>query len=87
MAGRGTSKQALNIVDRPLSKNKEVGNSLSVAGHKKAEIICVPWLPTTHYMATLQVPTVSLSAFAYLFSELIQYAMDRASSTTDLEER
>lgn len=38
-------------------------------------------------MATLQVPTVSLSAFAYLFSELIQYAMDRASSTTDLEER
>ncbi|MEW5298598.1 MAG: hypothetical protein WDW38_000673 [Sanguina aurantia] len=56
MAGRGTSKQALNIVDRPLSKSKEV-------------------------------PTVSLSAFAYLFSELIQYAMDRASSTTDLEER
>mmetsp|Transcript_13738 Transcript_13738/g.29539 ORF Transcript_13738/g.29539 Transcript_13738/m.29539 type:complete len:197 (+) Transcript_13738:184-774(+) len=35
----------------------------------------------------LEIPTVSLSAFAYLFSELIQYAMDRANSTGDLEER
>lgn len=35
----------------------------------------------------VQVPTVSLSAFAFLFSELIQYTMDRATSTADLEER
>lgn len=33
------------------------------------------------------VPTVSLSAFAYLFSELISYAMDRAASITELEDR
>jgi trafficking protein particle complex subunit 5 len=35
----------------------------------------------------LDVPTVSLSAYAYLFSELISYAMDRAASVTELEER
>eukprot|EP00882_Tetradesmus_deserticola_P015907 GHRQ01016963.1.p1 GENE.GHRQ01016963.1~~GHRQ01016963.1.p1 ORF type:complete len:203 (+),score=77.37 GHRQ01016963.1:626-1234(+) len=35
----------------------------------------------------LDIPTVSLSAFAYLFSELISYAMDRAASITELEER
>lgn len=33
------------------------------------------------------VPTVSLSAFAFLFSEIISYAMDRAASVTELEER
>lgn len=38
-------------------------------------------------MPCLQIPTVSLSAFAYLFSELIQYTIDRATSTTELEER
>lgn len=31
--------------------------------------------------------TVSFSAYAYLFSELISYAMDRAASITELEER
>mmetsp|Transcript_25616 Transcript_25616/g.65011 ORF Transcript_25616/g.65011 Transcript_25616/m.65011 type:complete len:202 (-) Transcript_25616:369-974(-) len=51
------SKQSMNIVDRPITKNK------------------------------LEIPTVSLSAFAYLFSELIQYAMDRASSTVELDDR
>lgn len=35
----------------------------------------------------LDIPTVSLSAFAYLFSELISYAMDRAASITELEDR
>jgi hypothetical protein len=35
----------------------------------------------------LDVPTVSLSAFAYLFSELISYAMDRAASISELEDR
>lgn len=34
-----------------------------------------------------EVPTVSFSAYAYLFSELISYAMDRAASITELEER
>lgn len=34
-----------------------------------------------------EVPTVSLSAFAYLFSEYIQYLVDRANSISDLEER
>ncbi|KAJ9531839.1 hypothetical protein QJQ45_021986 [Haematococcus lacustris] len=33
------------------------------------------------------VSSVSLSAFAYLFSELIQYAMERATSTGELEDR
>ncbi|PNH10708.1 Trafficking protein particle complex subunit 5 [Tetrabaena socialis] len=33
------------------------------------------------------VPTVSLSAFAYLFSEYIQYLVDRANSIGELEER
>lgn len=32
-------------------------------------------------------PTVSFSAYAHLFSELISYAMDRAASITELEER
>jgi len=32
-------------------------------------------------------PTVSLSAYAYLLSELVQYALDRSSSTAELEER
>lgn len=57
MLASRTSKQSLNILDRPIPKNK------------------------------LEIPTVSLSAFAYLFSELIQYTMDRASSTTELQER
>lgn len=52
-----TTKHALNIIDRPLARNK------------------------------LDIPTVSLSAFAYLFSELISYAMDRAASITELEDR
>lgn len=52
-----TTKHALNIVERPLARNK------------------------------LDIPTVSLSAFAYLFSELISYAMDRAASITELEDR
>jgi len=34
-----------------------------------------------------EIPTVSFSAYAYLFSELISYAMDRAASITELEER
>lgn len=34
-----------------------------------------------------EVPTVSFSAYAYLFSELISYATDRAASITELEER
>jgi hypothetical protein len=42
---------------------------------------------TTDLFHIMQIPTVSLSAFAYLFSELIQYAMDRASSTGELEDR
>ncbi|KXZ44731.1 hypothetical protein GPECTOR_63g56 [Gonium pectorale] len=33
------------------------------------------------------VPTVSLSAFAYLFSEYIQYLVDRANSISELEDR
>ena len=37
--------------------------------------------------AGCQLSTVSLSAFAYLFSELIQYTLDRAASTTELEDR
>lgn len=51
------NKQSLNIIDRPIARNK------------------------------LDIPTVSLSAFACLFSELISYAMDRAQSITELEER
>jgi len=51
------AKHAVNIIERPLARNK---------------------LDTT---------TVSLSAFAYLFSELISYAMDRAASITELEDR
>ncbi|KAG1678957.1 hypothetical protein FOA52_013020 [Chlamydomonas sp. UWO 241] len=34
-----------------------------------------------------EVPTVSLSAFAFLTSEILQYTMDNASSTSDLDER
>ncbi|GBF89122.1 hypothetical protein Rsub_01839 [Raphidocelis subcapitata] len=34
-----------------------------------------------------EVSTVAFSAYAYLFSELISYAMDRAASITELEER
>ncbi|KAI8476461.1 MAG: component of TRAPP complex [Monoraphidium minutum] len=34
-----------------------------------------------------EVPTVSFSAYAYLFGELISYATDRAASITELEER
>jgi hypothetical protein len=52
-----TTKHALNIIERPLARNK------------------------------LDIPTVSLSAFAYLFSELISYAMDRSGSITELEDR
>lgn len=52
-----TTKHAVNIIERPLARNK------------------------------LDIPTVSLSAFAYLFSELISYAMDRAASITELEDR
>lgn len=55
MAGR--PKQSLNILDRPLPKNR------------------------------LEIPTVSLSAYAFLTSEIIQYTMDNASSTSDLDER
>jgi hypothetical protein len=40
------------------------------------------------FLATLgQAPTVSLSAYAYLLSELIQYAVEKASSTGELEDR
>ena len=35
----------------------------------------------------MQLPTVSLSAYAYLLSELIQYAVEKASSTGELEDR
>ncbi|KAF5830224.1 NO signaling/Golgi transport ligand-binding domain-containing protein [Dunaliella salina] len=38
-------------------------------------------------MSHLQVPTVSLSAYAYLLSELIQYAVDRANNVQELEDR
>jgi hypothetical protein len=37
--------------------------------------------------ARSDVPTVSFSAYAHLFSELISYAMERAASITELEER
>jgi hypothetical protein len=57
MSRAAPSKHALNIIDRPIARNK------------------------------LDIPTVSLSAFAYLFSELISYAMDRAASITELEDR
>jgi hypothetical protein len=57
LSAQRQSKHALNIVDRPISKNK------------------------------LDIPTVSFSAYAYLFSELISYAMERAASITELEER
>eukprot|EP00798_Chlamydomonas_sp_ICE-L_P023018 gene23018-30211_t len=57
MLGSRKPAATLNIVDRPITKNK------------------------------LEIPTVSLSAFAFLFSEVIQYTMDRASSTGDLEDR
>lgn len=56
LSGR-QSKHALNIVDRPISKNK------------------------------LDIATVSFSAYAYLFSELISYSVDRAASITELEDR
>lgn len=52
-----TTKHAVNIIERPLARNK------------------------------LDIPTVTLSAFAYLFSELISYAMDRSGSITELEDR
>lgn len=51
------NKHSLNIVDRPIARNK------------------------------LDVLTVSLSAYAYLFSELISYAIDRATSIPELEDR
>lgn len=35
----------------------------------------------------LDIPTVSLSAYAYLFSELIGYAVERSGSITELEDR
>lgn len=35
----------------------------------------------------LDIPMVSLSAFAYLFSELIGYAVERSGSITELEDR
>ncbi|GLC37374.1 hypothetical protein PLESTB_001594200 [Pleodorina starrii] len=57
MSARQTARHSLNIVDRPLSKNRS------------------------------EVPTVSLSAFAYLFSEYIQYLVDRANSISELEDR
>ncbi|EFJ44251.1 hypothetical protein VOLCADRAFT_76372 [Volvox carteri f. nagariensis] len=57
MNNRQIIKHSLNIVDRPLSKNRS------------------------------EVPTVSLSAFAYLFSEYIQYLVDRANSISELEDR
>mmetsp|Transcript_16323 Transcript_16323/g.27984 ORF Transcript_16323/g.27984 Transcript_16323/m.27984 type:complete len:204 (+) Transcript_16323:148-759(+) len=34
-----------------------------------------------------EIPTVSLSAMTYLLSELIQYAIEKASSTNELEDR
>lgn len=49
---------------------------------------CKPCIDGRHSRhRLLQVATVSLSAFAYLFSELIQYTVDRATSTSELEER
>jgi hypothetical protein len=51
------TKQALNIVDRPIARSRA------------------------------EVPNVSISAFALLFSELISYSMDRSASITELEER
>ena len=35
----------------------------------------------------LEIPTVSLSAQSFLTSEILQYSMDNASSTSDLDER
>lgn len=57
MSRLAPAKHSLDIVDRPITKNKA------------------------------EIPTVSLSAFAFLFSELIQYTVDRATSTSELEER
>jgi len=34
----------------------------------------------------LEIPTVSLSAHAFLTSEILQYSMENASSTNDLDE-
>lgn len=35
----------------------------------------------------LEIPTVSLSAQSLLTSEILQYSLDNASSTSDLDER
>lgn len=74
----GPPKQTLNIVDRPVPKTKAEVQQQSLAWRcsRKHDVLF-----------NAQVPTVSLSAYAYLLSELIQYAMDRASSTGELEDR
>jgi trafficking protein particle complex subunit 5 len=73
------SKHSVDIVDRPLTKNRlEVCHNFGVAFYASAVGRDLP---------LVQIPTVSLSAFAYLFSELIQYTLDRAASTTELEDR
>lgn len=76
------------IVDRPLTKNKaevSLSNNVDMAKCPDLPMNIVASLPCAQ--TRVQVPTVSLSAFAYLFSEYIQYLVDRANSISDLEER
>ena len=93
MAGR--PKQLLNILDRPLPKNRLDASPMRCMQACEP----MPSLRPSHAARVarmharqgarvlLQIPTVSLSAYAFLTSEIIQYTMDNASSTTDLDER
>jgi hypothetical protein len=92
MAAGGPPRRSLNILDRPLPKTRQEVKREGVRHHAHARS-CVamhPCMAHTHPMRasrTSQVPTVSLSAFAFLTSEILQYTMDNASSTSDLDER
>jgi hypothetical protein len=80
-------KGAPPLLDRPLSKGRsEVGasfkqwNSASLgrAGRVGRRVCAHP---------SSRLAQVSLSAFAFLFSELVQYCQQRVSRVTELENR
>ena len=68
----------LNIVDRPLAKGKAEARFPLQMLHRDCLVSCQP--PALNVQ-------VSLSAFAFLFSEIVQYSQTRVSNIGELERR
>jgi hypothetical protein len=78
--------QAVSIVDRPLPRGAAAAGR-GLAGVSAAAAASASASGGGGGGIAGDLPTVSLSAYAHLFAELIAYSMDRSSSIAELEDR